>query len=242
MFERFTPDARNVVVHAQQHARRLGHRYIGCEHLLLAVVGVQQPAGEAMRERGVTPDHVEQQIVRMVGVGVRADLFADLDRDALAAIGIDLAAVRARIEARFGVDALDRAAQVSRSCRRGSRFNSIRALSPRVRRRFRRWRCARRNGRQETQPQATLAQAAGGYRTGGALPPGHLPFTPRAKKTLELTLREARAQRDTYIGVQHIALGLLASDGGSVPPILAALGTSPKILRAAILDRYRQAG
>jgi ATP-dependent Clp protease ATP-binding subunit ClpA len=58
---------------------------------------------------------------------------------------------------------------------------------------------------------------------------------------LEIALREAQAERDTYIGVQHIALGLLAIDGGLVPPILAALGTSPKVLRAAILDRYRQA-
>jgi ATP-dependent Clp protease ATP-binding subunit ClpA len=230
MFERFTPDARAVVVHAQQHARRLGHHYIGCEHLLLAVVGIDQPAGEVMRERGVTPDHVEQQIVRLVGLGTGADLFADLDRDALAAIGIDLDAVRARIEARFGVDALDRAARVSRSRRRRSRLNSSRALRPRLRRRYRRWRCARRAVRQETQPQ-----------TAAAVPSGHLPFTPRAKKTLEIALREARAQRDAYIGVQHIALGLLAIEDGSVPPILRALGASPKILRAAIRDRYRQA-
>ena len=230
MFERFTPDARTVVVHAQQHARRLGHHYIGCEHLLLAVVGIDQPAGEVMRERGVTPEHVEQQIVRRLGIGTGADLFADLDRDALAAIGIDLDAVRARIEARFGVDALDRATRVSRSRRRRSRLNPSRALLPRLGRRYRRWRCAPRAVRQETQPQ-----------TAAAAPSGHLPFTPRAKKTLEIALREARARRDAYIGVQHIALGLLAMDDGSVPPILRALGTSPKILRAAIRDRYRQA-
>jgi ATP-dependent Clp protease ATP-binding subunit ClpA len=58
---------------------------------------------------------------------------------------------------------------------------------------------------------------------------------------LEIALREARAQRDAYVGVQHIALGLLAIEDGSVPPILRALGASPKILRAAIRDRYRQA-
>jgi ATP-dependent Clp protease ATP-binding subunit ClpA len=241
MFERFTPDARNVVVHAQQHARRLGHHYIGCEHLLLAVAGIEQPAGEVMRERGVTPDHVEQQIVRQVGLGTGADLFADLDREALAAIGIDLDAVRARIEARFGADALDRAARVSRSRRRRSRLNPNRALSPRLRRRFRRWRCARRAVRQETQPQAPPAPAIGRYRTAGAVPSGHLPFTARAKKTLEIAVQEARAQRDAHIGVQHITLGLLATDDGLVPSILSALGTSPKILRAAISNRYRQA-
>ena len=64
MFERFTTDARTVVSDAQQHARRMGHRYIGCEHLLLAVVGMEQAAAEVMRESGVTPPHVEQQIVR----------------------------------------------------------------------------------------------------------------------------------------------------------------------------------
>ena len=241
MFERFTTDARTVVSDAQQHARRLGHRYIGCEHLLLAVVGMEQPAAEVMRESGVTPPHVEQQIVRLIGLGTGTDLFADLDREALAAIGIDLDVVRARIEARFGVDALDRAAQVSRPQRRRRfRLNPSRALSPRLRRRFRRWRCARRDGRQQKQPQPPRAAATGRYRT-GAVAPGHLPFSSRAKKTLEIALREAQAERDTYIGVQHIALGLLAIDGGLVPPILAALGTSPKVLRAAILDRYRQA-
>ena len=241
MFERFTTDARAVVSDAQQHARRMGHRYIGCEHFLLAVVGMEQPAAEVMRESGVTPPHVEQQIVRLIGLGTGTDIFADLDREALAAIGIDIDVVCARIEARFGVDALDRAAQVSRSQRRRRLWlNPSRALSPRLRRRLRRWRCARRDGRQQEQPQAPRAAATGRYRT-GPVPRGHLPFTSRAKKTLEIALREAQAERDTHIGVQHIALGLLAIDGGLVPRILAALGTSPKVLRAAILDRYRQA-
>jgi len=241
MFERFTTDARTVVSDAQQHARRMGHRYIGCEHLLLAVVGMEQPAAEVMRDSGVTPPYVEQQIVRLIGLGTGTDMFADLDREALAAIGIDLDVVRARIEARFGLDALDRAAHVSRSQRRRRfRLNPSRALSPRLRRRFRRWRCARRDGRQQKRPQAPRAAATGRYRT-GAVPRGHLPFTARAKKALELALREAQAERDTHIGVQHIALALLAIDGGPVPRILAALGTSPKVLRAAILDRYRQA-
>lgn len=45
MFERFTPGALAIVIviDAQRHARTLGHRYIGCEHLLLAAV----PGGEA---------------------------------------------------------------------------------------------------------------------------------------------------------------------------------------------------
>ncbi|HEX8008734.1 MAG TPA: Clp protease N-terminal domain-containing protein, partial [Trebonia sp.] len=69
MFERFTDDARAVVVHAQQHAQRLGHRYIGPEHLLLAVVSTDKPASAVMRERGVTPDQVEEEIARHAGLG-----------------------------------------------------------------------------------------------------------------------------------------------------------------------------
>ena len=98
MLERFTDDARTVLVHAQRHARRLGHRYIGCEHLLLALVGADQPASAVLRERGLTPGRVEEGIVRRAGTGAGAGLFADLDRAALASIGIDLDAVRARID------------------------------------------------------------------------------------------------------------------------------------------------
>ena len=102
MLERFTDDARTVLIHAQRHARRLGHRYIGCEHLLLALVGADQPASAVLREQGLTPGRVEEEIVRRAGTGAGAGLFADLDRDALASIGIDLDAARARTDASIG--------------------------------------------------------------------------------------------------------------------------------------------
>jgi hypothetical protein len=72
-------------------------------------------------------------------------------------------------------------------------------------------------------------------------PAGHIPFTPGAKKCLENTLREAVAQHQSGIGVEHIALGLLVTNRGLVPPILDGVGQSAPALRAAILDRYRPA-
>ena len=69
MFERFTDSARHLVVQAQHEARRLGHNYIGCEHLLLAAAGLAEPAGAALRDQGVTPERVEAEIVRTVGRG-----------------------------------------------------------------------------------------------------------------------------------------------------------------------------
>ena len=99
MFERFTQEARTLVVLASEHARRLGHRYVGGEHVLLAAVSTGQPASVVLRAHGVTPELVEEEIVRRVGLGAGAGLFGGLDKDALATIGIDLDAVRARIEA-----------------------------------------------------------------------------------------------------------------------------------------------
>jgi Clp amino terminal domain, pathogenicity island component len=68
-----------------------------------------------------------------------------------------------------------------------------------------------------------------------------IPFTPGARKCLQNTLREAVAQHQTGIGVEHIALGLLVTNRGLVPPILDEAGLSAPALRVAILDRYRPA-
>jgi ATP-dependent Clp protease ATP-binding subunit ClpA len=195
MFERFTDQARAAVVQAQAEARRLGHNYIGCEHLLLAVVGSPAPAGAALRELDVTPASVESAIRRMV---LGPNHPPPLDRDALAVLGIDLDVVRERVEAAFGPGALTRTAP------------------PR-----RRWRRRRR------------------CYTGPAS--GHLPFTPRAKKCLERSLREAVTRHDHYIGVEHLALALSAMTDGLAPRIFADLGVPTIRARTEIQHRYRQA-
>jgi ATP-dependent Clp protease ATP-binding subunit ClpA len=221
MFECFTAGTRAVVVQAQEHARRLGHGYIGCEHLLLAAASTGEPAAAALRDHGVTPEGVEAEIVRLIGLGQADGLFSALDRDALASIGIDIDAVRAQIEAAFGPGALTRA--VPGTCR-GNR--PVAAKNPLAR--LRRSRAAGRG-----------QDATAGARPAG--PTGHIPFTPRAKKSLEHALYEAKARYDGYIGVEHLTLALVGMNAGAVPPILSALGTTQAALRAAILDRYRQA-
>jgi ATP-dependent Clp protease ATP-binding subunit ClpA len=220
MFERFTGGARAVVVQAQEHARRLGHGHIGCEHLLLAAASTSEPAGAALREHGVTPEGVEAEIVRLAGLGQAAGLFSALDRDALASIGIDIDAVEAQIEAAFGPDALTRAGPGACPGSRPARKSPLARL---------------RRSRGSGHGRGTTA----GARPAG--PGGQIPFTPRAKKSLELSLREARARQDGYIGVEHLTLALVGMNAGEVPSILSALGTTQATLRSAILDRYRQA-
>lgn len=104
-----TRDAGAVSIRAFEHAVRLGHPYLGGEHYLLALAAAGQPAGAVLRDHGVTPERVEAEIVRLSGAG----LFGDLDRDALAAVGIDVDAVRAATEASFNRATLARAARDS---------------------------------------------------------------------------------------------------------------------------------
>jgi ATP-dependent Clp protease ATP-binding subunit ClpA len=236
MFERFTDGARHIVVQAQNEARRLGHNYIGCEHLLLAATRADGAAGAALRDQGVTPERVEEQIVRMIGRG-SADPLQGLDREALAAIGIDLDVVRARLEAAFGPDALDRAVLAHRRGAHPARPRRGPALGKGPVARLMHVRRSRR---------ARRAAFAGPVRLAARPlpdppPRGHIPFTPRAKKSLELSLREAKALHDDYIGTEHLVLAQLAMSDGMTRTILSALGASNESLRAAVLARYRKA-
>jgi ATP-dependent Clp protease ATP-binding subunit ClpA len=115
-----TGDARQVVACASEQARRLGHGFIGGEHLLYGLARAGGEAGAVLRERGVTPERVEAEFVRLIGPRNTASgsLFDTLDRDALATIGIDLDTVRERIEAAFGPAALAPDAPAPRRWRR----------------------------------------------------------------------------------------------------------------------------
>ena len=67
---------------------------------------------------------------------------------------------------------------------------------------------------------------------GQQAPSGHIPFTPRAKKVLELSLREALQLGHNYIGTEHILLGLIREGEGVAAQVLVKLG--------ADLNRVRQ--
>ena len=141
MFERFTPQARTVVVGAQEEARVLGHGYVGTEHLLLALL-----AG---------PDNGAAQVVT--------------------AMGLDSTAVRDEILSIVG--------------------------------------------------------------PGEGAPSGHIPFTPRAKKVLELSLREALALKHGEIAAEHVLLGLVREGDGLAALILTKHGIELEDLRRQVIAR-----
>ncbi len=184
MFERFTQRARSVVVHMQDEARRSGSPRIGAQHVPAALLLEPESIGaRVLTDLGVTLDRARAAAgATEAGPGGPAD---DLDAEALASLGIDLGAVRRRVEEAFGSGALSKG----------------RASRP---------------GR------------------------GHIPFDKEAKKTLELSLRQALRLRHNSIGTEHILLGVAMTATGK--DVLHRLGVDPADLEPRVLRALRRAG
>ena len=140
MFERFTDEARRVLVLAQEEARLLNHNFIGTEHILLGLI--HQGDGVAAQASG--------------------------------SLGIRLEAVRAQVVETIG-------------------------------------------------PAGTSAT-------------GSPPFTPRAKKVLDLSLREALQLGHNYIGTEHILLGLVREAEGVAAQVLVGLGADLSHVRQRVIQ------
>jgi ATP-dependent Clp protease ATP-binding subunit ClpA len=199
MFERFTTDARTVVVAAQVEARRLGHDWIGTEHVLIALL--TDPAGAVARSLaadGIDADHVRGEAVTRIGPrspDTASEATEQADAEALKAIGIDLEEVRKAIEANFGAGAL---------------------------------RLPREDAPKKRGPFAKF------YATSG-----HLPFTNRNKKILELALREALSLGQKFIAPEHLMLGLLREGQGMAATILADRQVDVQRVRAELTAALR---
>jgi ATP-dependent Clp protease ATP-binding subunit ClpA len=175
MFERFSEAARATVVQAQFEARRLHSERIGTEHLLLGLLGQDTATAAVLARHGLSREGVTTAVARQVD---------GLDADALGTLGIDLDAVRERVEAAFGPGALDQ-------------------------------------------------------RPGGRPSGGHLPLTARAKKVLELSLRETLAMKQKSISDGHIALGLIREGQGLAMRVVADRGIDGAQLAGEIRTALR---
>jgi ATP-dependent Clp protease ATP-binding subunit ClpA len=199
MFERFTDQSRSVVKGAQEEARGLRHRYVGTEHILLALLAESSGmAATVLRDAGVFPEQVRAEVEAAIGAG--RERLGPIDAEALRAIGIDLDAVREKVEETFGEGALE--------------------------------------------PPPSTPQRRGLFRRAAPEPeasPGYIPFTPRAKKVLELSLREALRLKHKHIGPEHILLGLLREGEGLAAMVLTNAGVSLDDLRTHVLDAMDRA-
>jgi ATP-dependent Clp protease ATP-binding subunit ClpA len=88
-------------------------------------------------------------------------------------------------------------------------------------------------------PEALRAQVEERIGHGAEEPSGHLPFTPRAKKALELSLREALQLGHNYIGTEHLLLGLLRESEGVAAQVLVELGADRDRVGQQIIELLR---
>jgi hypothetical protein len=84
--------------------------------------------------------------------------------------------------------------------------------------------------------EAVRAQVREIIGEGKSTPSGHIPFTPRAKKVLELSLREALHLQHDYIGTEHILLGLIREGEGVAAQVLQKLGADHARTRQKVLE------
>jgi Clp amino terminal domain, pathogenicity island component len=77
---------------------------------------------------------------------------------------------------------------------------------------------------------------------GQSAPTGHIPFTPRAKKVLELSLREALQLSHNYIGTEHILLGLIREGEGVAAQVLVKLGADLPTVRQRVIEVLNERG
>ncbi len=110
MFARFTAQAKEALVLAQQEASRLRHPWLGTEHVLLGLLRQPgTPASRALAGLGVTAGSVERELLQNLGEPFGEQVLGEEDELALGTLGIDLQEVRRRVDETFGPGALDRA-------------------------------------------------------------------------------------------------------------------------------------
>lgn len=195
MFNRFTAQAREVVIGAQVCARGRDSRSIGGAHLLEALASPDRPTSEVLASAGLDAAGLDRAMAVCVGPGAAVD-----DDAALRSLGIDLDDIRRAVEARFGDGALERAGRQAD-------------------RRRHRWPWGRARRRRDS---------------------GHIPFTEGAKRSLELSLREAIRLGDASIDADHVLLGVLRADDPDVARLLARLDVSAPQIRSAVEGRRRR--
>jgi ATP-dependent Clp protease ATP-binding subunit ClpC len=85
-------------------------------------------------------------------------------------------------------------------------------------------------------PDAVRQEVLAMVGEGQTAPTGHIPFTPRAKKVLELALREALQLGHNYIGTEHILLGLAREEEGVAAKVLTRLGADLDRVRETVIE------
>ncbi|MGH8860951.1 MAG: Clp protease N-terminal domain-containing protein, partial [Jatrophihabitantaceae bacterium] len=183
MFERFTDRARRVVVLAQEEARMLNHNYIGTEHILLGLIHEGEGvAAKALESLGISLDAVRQQVEEIIGQGQQAPS-GHIPFTPRAKKVLELS-LREALQLGHNYICTEHILLGLIREGEGVAAKALESLGISL--------------------EAVRQQVEEIIGQGQQAPSGHIPFTPRAKKVLELSLREALQLGHNYIGTEHI--------------------------------------
>ncbi|HEV8638540.1 MAG TPA: Clp protease N-terminal domain-containing protein [Chloroflexota bacterium] len=235
-----TPRAKRVIELAADEARRLDHQYVGTEHLLIGLVREGEGiAAGVLRSLGVDVDQARDGVVAVLrgaaprrapapgprpadaaapagpGAGDRFDAFTDRAKRVLT-----LAQAEAvRLDHNYiGTEHLLLGLVGEEE---GAAAQALRAVG------------------------VDLELARGAVERivgrGDRLVGGEIGVTPRAKRAIELSVKEAGRRQDAAIDTGHLLLGMLAEGEGVAIGVLESLGAGPDAVRAAVEARMRPA-
>ncbi|WP_433663690.1 Clp protease N-terminal domain-containing protein [Nocardia sp. CA-128927] len=223
MFERFSDQARRVIVLTQEEARERGHDYIGAEHMLLAVlraceIGSAATTARALAELGIDPATARAQIALTPGAADHGKSgHIPFTKQARKALENSLREAQAlnhvHIEPSDLLLALTSTADDDPETPVGTAVTTLGLTHEKLRR-------------------ALLAGAR--YQTPATVTPH---FTMQAQKALVRAEIEARKSNKTSVDTEHLMLGVLAQENEVVHAALQALGVDPQQLSTEVLNR-----
>ena len=215
MFERFTDRARRVVVLAQEEARMLNHNYIGTEHILLGLIHEGEGvASKALEQLGVSLDAVREQVQEIIGQGQQAPT-GHIPFTPRAKKVLELS-LREALQLGHNYIGTEHILLGLIHEGEGVASKALESLGISL--------------------EAVREQVQEIIGQGQQAPTGHIPFTPRAKKVLELSLREALQLGHNYIGTEHILLGLIREGEGVAAQVLIKLGADLNKVRQQVIQ------
>ncbi len=222
MFERFTRDARTVVVSTQDLCQSLGTDEVRPVHLLLALTEERSAARSILAAHGITEDAVREALGAPPPARPARSTapLGDDDAAALRSLGIDLDAIREAVDRQFGEGALD-GAQAAEDADHDAGFDPVSDAEP--------------VDDLDNLDGGGVATADPGRRRFGL--GGHVRFGRGSRKVLELAVREAIHQRSREIRSEHLALAVLRTDDEGVRLLLRMLGVDTRAVRSDLEGR-----
>jgi len=222
------PEAKRVIESAVDESRKLNHRYVGTEHLLLGLLSDQESTGtQVLSELGASPESVREQVL---------EVLKSSSGYARGSLGTRSNTVGAGRFQRFTDDARKTLQSAQEEAERFDHnyIGTEHILLGLVRQNETvAGKVLNNLGIELNRVRSAVEFIIG---RGDRMVMGEIGLTPRAKRVIELAVDEARRLNHHYIGTEHLLLGLVREGEGIAAGVLESLGVSLEKVRAQVIE------